>query len=119
MIELGLAWRYDKQQITAEIYFKYLPSKSDPSMRIPGDSDVKYLEEKIIDSGESIHMSYNNELLNIRELQKDAILNDLNFVVAQCFDGKKFLKAPKSEDLVSKGMLDMAERIVNIRQRLF
>ena len=118
VIKLGLAWGYNKQQIPAGIYFKYLQSKYDSYMRIPGDSDVEYLEERIIDSGESIHMSHNKELLSIRELQKDAILNDLNFVVAQCFAGKKYLKPPKSEDLVAKEMLDLADRIVNIRQKL-
>ncbi len=115
---MGLSWWFNPDLISATNYFKFVPTKLDYNLQIIGNSDINYLENQLEKSQDTSAMSEARELLNLREAQKDGILNDLNLVFSQCFSRRSQLKPPKSEDLLDEEILMVAERIVALRKKL-
>ena len=115
---MGLAWWMDSSEIRAPRYFKFIPSRYKSDLPIPRKPEVEMLEKRIIESGNSIRLSDNYELLRLRELEKDAKLNDLVLVFNQCFQNSKYLKSPKTEELISQELLELSERILTVRRKL-
>ena len=115
---MGFAWWMDSSEISAPRYFKYIPCRYKSDLLNARTSEVEMLEKKIIEFGNSVHLSDNSELLRLRELEKDAKLNDMILVFDQCFQNSKYLKSPKTEDLISQELLELAERILKIRKKL-
>ena len=115
---MGLSWWFNPDLISATNYFKFVPTKLDYDLQIIGNSDINYLENQLEKSQDTSAMSEARELLNLREAQKDGILNDLNLVFSQCFSRRSQLKSPKSEDLLDEEILMIAERIVALRKKL-
>ena len=114
---MGLSWWFNPDMISATNYFKFVPTKLDYDLQIIGNSDINYLENQLEKSQDTSAMSEARELLNLREAQKDGILNDLNLVFSQCFSRRSHLKSPKSEDLLDENLM-VAERIVVLRKKL-
>ena len=115
---MGLSWWFNPDLISATNYFKFVPTKLDYDLQIIGNSDINYLENQLEKSQDISAMSEARELLNLREAQKDGILNDLNHVFSQCFSRRSQLKSPKSEDLLDEEILMVAKRIVALHKKL-
>ena len=115
---MGLSWWFNPDMISATNYFKFVPTKLDYDLQIIGNSDINYLENQLEKSQDTSAMSEARELLNLREAQKDGILNDLNLVFSQCFSRRSHLRSPNSENLLDEKILMVAERIVALRKKL-
>ncbi len=115
---MGLSWWFNPNLISATNYFKFVPTKLDYDLQIIGNSDIKFLENQLEKAQDDSALSEARELLNLREAQKDGILNDLNLVFSQCFSRRSHLQSPKSEDLLDDEILMLAERIVALRNKL-
>ena len=85
---MGLSWWFNPDMISATNYFKFVPTKLDYDLQIIGNSDINYLENQLEKSQDTSAMSEARELLNLREAQKDGILNDLNLVFTVLFTKK-------------------------------
>ena len=115
---MGLSWWFNPNLISATNYFKFVPTKLDYDLQIIGNSDINFLENQLEKAQDDSALSEARELLNLREAQKDGILNDLNLVFSQCFSRRSHLQSPKSEDLLDDEILMLAERIVALRNKL-
>ena len=115
---MGLSWWFNPNLISVTNYFKLVPTKLDYGLQIIGDSDINFLEDQLEKTQDNSALSEARELLNLREAQKDGILNDLNIVFSQCFSRRSHLQSPKSEDLLDDEILMLAERIVALRNKL-
>ena len=115
---MGLSWLFNPNLISATNYFKFVPTKLDYDLQIIGNSDINFLENQLEKAQDNSALSEARELLNLREAQKDGILNDLNLVFSQCFSRRSQLQSPKSEDLLDDEILMLAERIVALRNKL-
>ena len=117
MIDLGFAWFMGSDDVSIERYFKFSPTIFNPNLEYNRSPEIEMLEDKL-NHTESVHMSNNTELLRLRELEKDAVLNDMILVFNQCFKNSKNLKSLKSEDLISQELIDLAQRILKNREKL-
>ena len=118
MSEMGFAWWIDPSEISTSRYFKFIPSSYNSDLSIPQITETKMLEKRILESADSIRLSDNSELLRLRELEKDAKLNDMILVINQCFQNSKYFYPPKTEELISQDILELANRILLVRNKL-
>ena len=109
---------FNSNLISSTNYFKFVPKKLDYDLQIIGNSDINFLENQLEKAQDDSALSEARKLLNLREAQKDGILNDLNLVFSQCFSRRSHLQSPKSEDLLDDEILMFAERIVALRNKL-
>jgi hypothetical protein len=118
-LTMGLAWWMDSSEISANSFFKFLPRRHLLNLDIVSNTEIKMIEERILSSGDTISkQSDNSELFRLRELQKDIILNDMVLCVEQSFMNSKQLKIPHSEDLLSSELVDVAQRMIELRKKL-
>ena len=116
---MGFAWRMDSSEVSANSFFKFLPRRHSLNLDIVSNSEIKMIEERILSSGDTISkQSDNSELFRLRELQKDIILNDMVLCVKQSFMNSKQLKIPNSEDLLPSELVDVAQRMIELRKKL-
>ena len=87
MIELGLSW-WKSDDISIERYFKFIPSKYSSRIELQRSSEIETLENRLM-GNETVHISDNSQLIRLRELEKDANLNDMLLVFDQCFKNSK------------------------------
>ena len=113
---MGLSW-WKSDEISIERYFKFIPSRYDPEIELQRNSEIDMLEKRIFDN-ETVHISDNSQLIRLRELEKDASLNDMLLVFDQCFKNSSYLKTPRTEDLISQDLIKMARRILEIKKKL-
>lgn len=115
MTELGLAWWMGKTAITARNFFQLLPFGG----KIPSGSvsleHIQQLEGRLINNSQAGAGDI-IALLRQKEQQKDLILANLHLLMDQSIGGN--LKIPASEDFLPDEVIDMAKRIVHLRNEL-
>ena len=115
---MGFTWWFIRSdEVSIERYFKFIPTAFNPDLQYIRSPEIKMLEERL-SQNESVQMSNNSELIRLRELEKDSSLNDMILVFNQCFKNSKYLKSPKSEELISRELIELAQRILDIRKQL-
>jgi len=116
---MGFSWWMDSSEISIKGFFKFLPRRHLLNLDIVSNSEIKYLEERIMKSDNMIsNQSDYSELIRLRELQKDIILNDMVLCVEQCFKNSRQLETPNSEDLLPLEFIDVAKRVIGLRKKL-
>jgi len=116
---MGFSWWMDSSEVSVDNFFKYLPRRHLSTLDTVTLSEIKMIEERILSSEHTIsRQSDNSELIRLRELQKDIILNDMVLCVKQCFMNSTQLKIPASEDLLSSELVDVGQRMIKLRKKL-
>jgi hypothetical protein len=106
---LGLAWWMKNDEVTAKRFFHYIPMMSAPSFEQISQAEIDSIEQEFIEDGSSTSSTL-GRLLDLREHQKESIFSDLHLLVEQC--NNKYIKVPKTEDLLPDDLLELAKEFV-------
>ena len=109
MSRLGLAWWLNNAEVTAKHFFHYIPMTSAPSVEQISEAEIDSIEQDFSQNGSSSSSTL-GRLLDLREQQKESIFSDLHLLVEQC--NSKYIKVPKTEDLVPEYLLELAEEFI-------
>ena len=114
---MGFAWKMPDSE-TSQGYFRYLPRRFSEDLEPISSSEITQIENLLLQEYSSSHLSNAKELIVIRELEKDHILNDLILIVNQALNGNKFLRPPETEDLIHEDVSNLIERLFVVREAL-
>ena len=109
MSRLGLAWWLKNAEVTAKHFFHYIPMSSAPSCEQISQAEIDSIEQEFSENGSSSSLTL-GRLLELREQQKESIFSDLHLLVEQC--NSKYIKVPKTENLVPENLLELAEEFI-------
>jgi|SaaInlV_125m_DNA_1040241.scaffolds.fasta_scaffold75534_2 hypothetical protein len=112
---MGLAWWIKKTYITPVRYFHFIPNRNLTPSDKPSFSEIEQLEQRLGNSTLNSAAELAS-LLEAQERQKDHIFSNMYAVLEQC--SSKNIHVPPSEKLLPDEILDLAHRIVNIREKL-
>ena len=112
---MGLAWWIKKTYITPVRYFHFIPNRNLTPSENPSFAEIEQLEQRLADSSVNSAAELAG-LLDAQERQKDQIFSNMYAVLDQC--KSKNIRVPPSEKLLPDEILDLAHRIVNIREKL-
>ena len=112
---MGLAWWIQKTYTTPKRYFHFFPNRSRKHSNNPSFAEIDQLEQRLANStlNSAAELAV---LLEVQERQKDHIFSNMHAVLDQCKSKK--IRVPPSEKLLPDEVLDLAHRIVNIREKL-
>jgi hypothetical protein len=112
---MGFAWWIKKTYITPKRYFHFFPNRNLTPSENPSFAEIEQLEQRLADSSVNSAAELAG-LLDAQERQKDQIFSNMYAVLDQC--KSKNIRVPASEKLLPDEILDLAHRIVNIREKL-
>ena len=112
---MGLAWWIEKTYITPKRYFHFFPNRNLTPSENPSFAELEQLEQRLANSSVNSAAELAG-LLDAQERQKDQIFSNMYAVLDQC--KSKNIRVPASEKLLPDEILDLAHRIVNIREKL-
>ena len=114
---MGFAWRMPDTE-TSRGYFRFLPRNFSENLEPFSLKEIEQIEELLSKEKSVSRNSEAEELIRIRELQKDQTLNDLLLVVFQSLNGNRYLRPPNTEDLIHQVVSDLLERLFAVRESL-
>jgi len=114
---MGLAWFMPDGE-TSRGFFKFLPRKYSHTLEDYHSSEVTQLETILLKDNTITHSNI-TQLIGLRELQKDHILNDLILSISQSVGENRHLKAPHSSELIPEPVMELTERFLEVRKKLF
>lgn len=112
---MGLAWWIKKTYVTPKRYFHFFPNGNLTPSNNPSYAEIDQLEERLANSTLNNAAEFAG-LLEAKERQKDHIFSNMYAVLNQC--RSKNIRVPPSEKLLPDEVLDLANRIVKIREKL-
>jgi len=115
---MGLAWRMPDSE-TSRGFFKFLPRDPQDEHTPPSAAEIRQLEDILLGENSSTDLSSGSELIRLRELQKDSILNDLSLCAIQALNGNNHLRCPPTPVLIQPRVADIIDRLLIAREKLF
>ena len=112
---MGLAWWIKKTYVTPKRYFHFFPDRNLTPSENPSFAEIEQLEQRLAEStlNSAAELAV---LLDAQERKKDHIFSSMYAILDQC--RTKNIRVPPSEKLLPDEVLDLAQRIVNIREKL-
>lgn len=112
---MGLAWWIKKTYVTPKRYFHFFPDRNLTPSENPSFAEIEQLEQRLAEStlNSAAELAV---LLDAQERKKDHIFSSMYAILDQC--RTKNIRVPPSEKLLPDEVLDIAQRIVNIREKL-
>tara|TARA_B100001250_G_C19812384_1_gene796346 strand:+ start:3379 stop:3759 length:381 start_codon:yes stop_codon:yes gene_type:complete len=116
-VTLGLAWKMPDSE-TTKGYFRFLPRRFSEGLESFSSAEITQLEAHLSREYSSSHSSNAKELILMRELEKDHILNDLILIVNQALNGNRHLRPPATENLIHQDVSNLVGRLFAVREAL-
>ena len=113
---MGFAWLMPDDQ-TCRGYFKYLPRRYLADLEHFNSVEITQIEDSLLRDNTKKHSNY-TDLINLRELQKDHLLNDFILCVHQSIGNSRYLRIPDSHEIIPDTVTEFAERLLAIRKVL-
>jgi len=113
---MGFTWWMPDDQ-TCRGFFKYLPRRYLTDLEDFTSVEITQIEDLLLRDNTKNH-SNSTDLINLRELQKDHLLNDFILCVHQSIGNSRYLRIPDSHELIPDTAIEFAERLLAIRKRL-
>jgi hypothetical protein len=112
---MGLAWWIKKTYVTPKRYFHFFPNRNLTPFNNPSFAEIEQLEQRLANStlNSAAELA---DFLEAKERQKDHIFSNMHAIFDQC--KSKNIRVPPSEKLLPDEVLDLAHRIVKIREKL-
>jgi|TARA_B100000579_G_C22825274_1_gene852746 hypothetical protein len=115
---MGLAWFLPDTESTSA-FFHFLPQHVEPTSRSPSNSEIEREEKSLLTGNETGGTDAAIvALIELREEQKDWNLGQLPSCVEDALDGSPHLHCPPTISLISPQLIDLIERLHNIRPGL-
>ena len=114
---MGLAWWMPDTE-TSRGFFKFLPRNYLDNQQHLSESEILQLEEMLLKDQSTGGLANASELIRLRELQKDHILNDMILCINQSLNGNRQLRCPSTHDLIQEDVVDIVERLFVVRKKL-
>tara|TARA_Y100001968_G_C19339092_1_gene708493 strand:- start:363 stop:725 length:363 start_codon:yes stop_codon:yes gene_type:complete len=114
---MGLAWWMPDTE-TSHGFFKFLPRNYSENQQHLSETELIQLENILLTDPSTGGLANASELIRLRELQKDSILNDMVLCVNQSLNGNSQLRSPPTSDLIQEDVADIVERLFLVRKRL-
>ena len=114
---MGLAWWMPDTE-TSRGFFKFLPRNYLENQQHLSETEIVQLEEMLLKDHSTGGLANASELIRLRELQKDLILNDMILCINQSLNGNRQLRCPSTPDLIQEDVADIVERLFTVRKKL-
>ena len=114
---MGLAWWMPDTE-TSRGFFKFLPRNYLENQEHLRETEIVQLEDMLLKDQSTGGLANASELIRLRELQKDHILNDMILCINQSLNGNRQLRSPSTAELIQEDVVDIVERLFIVRKKL-